>query len=97
MARTRCHGCGRELTLPGGAGRRDVCESCGAELHACVMCRHYEPDSARSCREPMAEPPREKDRSNFCDYFDLGAGPAAEVDRAAEARRAFDALFSKRQ
>jgi hypothetical protein len=73
-----------------------MCPQCDAELHACVMCRHFDPHAARQCREPQAEPPREKDRANFCDFFDLGTGPAEDRDPAAEAKAAFDRLFSKR-
>jgi hypothetical protein len=60
------------------------------------MCRHYSPQAAKQCKEPQAEPPREKDRANFCDFFDLGSGPLAERGAAAEAKAAFDKLFSKR-
>ena len=96
MAMVRCHGCGIDLELGSTIGRRDTCEHCDAELHCCLMCRHYDLRAARQCREPQAEPPRDKDRANFCDFFDLGSGPAAERDAAADARAAFDQLFSKK-
>jgi hypothetical protein len=91
----RCHECGRELELKATVGRRDTCEACDAELHCCLMCRHYDAHAAKQCKEPQAEPPRDKDRANFCDFFDLGSGPREEADPAADAKAAFDRLFSK--
>ena len=47
------------------------------------------------CRESIAEPVAQKDRSNFCEYFKLrqtGPGPAAD-DRAERARDAAERLF----
>ncbi len=95
MGFARCHGCGRELELSTTLGRRDTCEHCDAELHCCLMCRHFDPHAAKQCKEPQAEPPQNKDRANFCDFFDLGSGPAEAHDAAADARAAFDKLFSK--
>jgi hypothetical protein len=47
------------------------------------------------CREPNAEPPRDKDAANFCDFFVIKRGPVAErgEDQSAKARSALDALF----
>ena len=48
------------------------------------------------CRESIAEPVAQKDRSNFCEYFKVrqepGPGPAAG-DRAEAAREAAERLF----
>jgi hypothetical protein len=96
MHLARCHGCGQELELGATVGRRDMCEECDAELHCCLMCRHYDQQAAKQCKEPQAEPPPDKDRANFCDFFELGSGPAAERDAASDARAAFDRLFTKR-
>jgi len=76
-------------------GRQDEC-ACGADLHVCLNCRFYDERMSRSCREPQAEPPREKDRANFCDYFefDESGGRQATADADA-AKAAFDALFKK--
>ena len=48
------------------------------------------------CRESIAEPVAQKDRSNFCEYFKVreatGPGPATD-DRATRARDAAERLF----
>ena len=65
-----CWKCGAslaELTLP--LRRLDECQSCHAELHVCRMCVEYDTTVAKSCREPIAEEVKDKERANFCDYF----------------------------
>lgn len=75
-------------------GRRAECPVCHAELHVCRMCRHYDVAKAKECREPVAEPVREKTRANFCDWFQLAAdaSPAQPVGDAG-GRAALEALF----
>jgi hypothetical protein len=59
------------------------------------MCEFYEPRLSNGCREPMAEEVMDKQRANFCDYFQ--PRPEAFVarnDAAAKAARAqIETLF----
>lgn len=93
-----CHACGRPSDLAAGArvGFRDVCEGCGADLHACRNCAHYDPGAYNACREPRAERVLDKDRANRCDEFapaaGSGAGSAARQDGDTEAARRSRAL-----
>jgi len=93
-----CHACGNEID-PGlsGVGRRDECPNCGAPLHACRNCAAYDETARYGCREPQAEPPRDKDAANYCDFFVLRKGPARpnEEDPREKALAALDALFKK--
>ncbi len=57
--------------------RRSACRQCGVDLHVCRMCRYYNPRLSRKCDEDQAEPPREAEVANFCDWFE-------PVPRAAE-------------
>lgn len=50
-------------------GRRDTCDKCGADLHACVNCRFHDSSAYNECREPQAERVLDKHVANFCDYF----------------------------
>ena len=91
-----CYRCGESveaLTLP--LSRRDQCPACSADLHVCKMCKHYDRNVPRQCREDGAEDVREKDRPNFCDWFgptpgSFDAGRKAESDAA---QASLDALF----
>jgi hypothetical protein len=75
--------------------REAECPACGRDLHACRNCRHYDPGVNNKCREPNAEWVTDRERANFCDFFQLAREPSgpAEKDRAAAARKKLDDLF----
>ena len=92
----QCWKCGAPLTdVPLPLGRYSECLACRSELHVCRMCRFYDPAVANACREPVAEPVKDKDRGNFCGYFEPrpGAYHAPDVAAGDRARSAADALF----
>ena len=39
-------------------------------MHCCRNCRFYDPAYHNQCREPQAERQVDKERGNFCEYFD---------------------------
>ncbi|MDH3352511.1 MAG: hypothetical protein OEM51_13280 [Gammaproteobacteria bacterium] len=91
-----CYRCGESLaalSLP--LSRQDECPGCGAYLHVCKMCRHFDRAVPRQCREDGAEDVTEKERLNFCDWFipDESAFDPHRKDEADQARAALDALF----
>ena len=91
-----CWKCGASLEdIPLPFGRSAECKSCGAELHVCRMCELYDPRVSQSCREPAAEEVVEKERSNFCEYFQARSDAYLPSDDAAAraARAELDALF----
>ncbi len=92
-----CQACGAALSGDGPIGRRDACDACGADLHACVQCRFYDPTASDQCREPEAERVQDKERQNFCEYFQLAAGRGGGSGRspADEAKAKLEALFKK--
>ena len=63
-----CHYCGSQLEARKPV-RTDVCPSCGRGVKVCLNCAFYDEGAEDKCREPQAEWVKEKDRSNFCDYF----------------------------
>ncbi len=92
-----CYACGAEWPVLGGTvGRRDECAKCRADLHVCRNCVHYDPVAYNECREPQADVVREKDRSNFCDYFEPGSGGRAVADKKKDLLAAAEALFKKK-
>jgi len=91
-----CHACGNERSLGSGerVGTREVCEGCGADLHACLNCAHHDDGAYNECRESSAERVLDKAGANRCDYFT----PAAQRDpHGPEAgdRTALERLFRK--
>jgi hypothetical protein len=89
-----CHSCGQALAFPGLIGRGDECDKCGNDVHVCLNCRFYDTSSYNECREPSAEVVREKDRSNFCDFFEAGSGSGGGLDKNS-LKSAAEALFKK--
>lgn len=77
---------------------RDTCPACDADLHCCRNCRFYDPAKHNECAETQAEWVRDKEASNYCDYFQpnpvllaKGSGPGASKQN--DARSKFDSLF----
>lgn len=91
-----CHSCGAEWPVLGSVGRRDECARCHADLHVCKNCIHYDPSAYNECREPAADVVREKDRSNFCDYFSPRGTGGPGVDKKSDLLAAAEALFKKK-
>ena len=92
-----CYKCGTDLGIKPGnlVGRGDSCGKCRADVRVCKNCKNYDPKAYNECHEPMADRVVDKEKSNFCDYFSLRAGPHTGPikDEAAEARKKLDALF----
>jgi hypothetical protein len=97
-----CHRCAAELHLASAVTRTDSCPHCHSDLKCCLNCRLHDPGANNQCREPQAEWQADKEKSNFCEFFEFretsslsqpGMGGAQSgPDRA---RSAFDALFKK--
>jgi ribosome-binding protein aMBF1 (putative translation factor) len=90
-----CWKCGASLKAqPLPLGRRSECLSCGAELHVCRLCRHYDTAKAKQCRERAADEVQNKTRANFCDWFQPKADAfSAEAAGNKPAGNPLDTLF----
>ena len=96
MAERVCHACGAASVPDDPIPRDATCAKCGADLRCCRNCRHYDPRYNNSCRETEADPVEDKERRNFCEYFEFNPAPfaaAAEGKRADAARARLDQLF----
>lgn len=92
--KVQCFSCGTLNEVAERIGRRDECEKCSADLHACKNCRFYDPSAYNECQETSADVVREKEESNFCDYFEPGDGGFKTSEREALLARA-ESLFKK--
>lgn len=92
----RCHACDAPQTLREKPMRTDECSACFVDVRCCANCRHYDPSASNGCRETVADYVHKKDRTNFCEFFDLQPLRAAqeEEDDAAAARAKLEALFN---
>lgn len=94
-----CWKCGAslaDLSLP--LPRTDYCRACRAELHVCRLCRFYDTRKAKSCAEPVADEVGDKERANFCGYFEAAPGRfAARPADSGGSRDALEALFGPKK
>ncbi len=105
---SRCYNC--SLTLPNGTDFKANCPKCGAALHCCKQCTHFEPSTRFQCLKPIPVRIAVKDAANECALFSARVTVARDVAPAAaaaiaqrvveprkpsDARAAFDSLFKK--
>ena len=88
-----CFSCNKSLSLGREISRRDECPNCHSDVHVCKNCLHFDPSSYNECRESQAELVREKDRSNFCDYFQLGSRGHSSKSNKEDLKEKAEALF----
>lgn len=67
----KCLSCQKELELPDKLSFREECLHCGADLHCCLCCDFYDQSAYNECRENSADRVLDKDRNNYCEYFQL--------------------------
>lgn len=105
---SRCFSC--SVALPTDFDFKLPCPKCGAALHCCKQCTHFEPSTRFQCMKPIPARIPYKDQMNECELFSArvtvmrdGARPpaaaasvnAADVRTPRDARTAFDNLFKK--
>ena len=95
----RCFQCSAVIDLASGerVGFRADCDRCGGDLHVCRNCDLFDPGAHNQCRESQAEPVRDRERANLCEWFRPASAdePASGGSPAQTAREALDALFRK--
>lgn len=91
-----CWKCGEAIAdQPIPLARIAACAACRADLHVCRLCEFYDSRVAKGCREPVAEDVPDKERANFCGYFQikLKAYGVARGAISRAARSQLEALF----
>lgn len=91
-----CWNCG----VPVGSnnlGRQDSCSKCGKDTRVCKNCKHYDRASNNECREEQAGRQVDKEKGNFCEWFQAReGGTGLGGPSKADLKSAADALFKKK-
>ena len=90
----KCWNCGAALVSL-DFGRENSCLGCGKPTRVCRNCRWFAPGRPNDCEEPMAEEVMDKQRANFCGFFEA-TEDVAESDgkpSAEDLRKAAEDLF----
>ncbi len=97
MSSRQCQFCGAAVTVSEPIPRESSCESCRHDYRSCRQCRHYDLSLNNSCRETEAELVEDKERRNFCEYFDFNPAPFRatnrDTSREAPARAKLESMF----
>jgi hypothetical protein len=94
-----CKSCGEKRRDPEEIRFDSTCSKCGADLHACSQCAHFDTSARFECTQPIpARIPSKKARNSCPLYsparsFDLTGSRAKETPD--DARAAFERLFKK--
>lgn len=90
-----CVFCGSEVEVVGRIGRLDGCPSCRRDLHACLQCRLYDRSAHNQCRESQAPYVADRERANFCEFFEFGREVEGEKKTIEKSKRKLEELFKK--
>src|SRR4029453_26464 len=92
----RCARCGNELMVASAWSLDATCSRCGADLHTCAQCVHFDTSAAFECQQPIPARISPKDTRNTCTFYE----PRTTIERETKsssappsARKAFDDLF----
>ena len=92
----RCFFCDKPLKLKGKISIRESCPECGMDAHVCLNCDFYDLGHSNDCRETQAEPVRDRDRRNVCEYFVLSESGKSADPSLDKARAGLEELFKKK-
>jgi hypothetical protein len=93
----RCASCGELQSVGAAAGLTARCTACGADLHTCTNCAHFDPGAPAQCRQPQVALVMKKSKANECVHFEPRERQEFAAEKPApsakDPRAAFDALF----
>jgi len=89
-----CWKCKKEIEVE-KITRTTECPLCHADLHCCKNCKFFSPGNHFDCKETVDEVIVDKDKSNFCDFFQLKDSVDNKDSSADKARAAVASLFGE--
>lgn len=99
MSEAICHKCSAPLDIKVGhkAHRSDTCDSCNTDIKCCKNCVHYSLGAYNQCKENQAERVVDKERANFCDFFNMRGATASHNQQTLkqDQKAKLDDLFKR--
>ena len=90
----KCARCGQKLPMDTTVGPEATCNGCGADLHSCTNCRHFDTGARFECRQEIPERIAKKSTRNQCELFGPKTVQGFATERGtSDARSEFDSLF----
>ena len=92
----KCFKCGAVWPGFGKPRPRQICEGCGAYLHICLNCHHFDRVLTNSCKLPTTTFVGNRDLLNYCEEFEMVNTELKAVEaRHDRARTRWEDLFKK--
>lgn len=95
--RIACFKCQNVWTFEPPLSRRDECPACHSDAKVCRNCRHFDAGAHHECREEQAEWVKEKEKGNFCAWFEANSQGFSLDGEASKAREKLEQFFSSAQ
>jgi hypothetical protein len=91
-----CYRCHREIST--NSAFLELCPYCSSAIHCCQNCLYYDEYSVNKCSESAADWVPDKQKANFCEFFEFTEPAMAkrpmEVDKA---KAYWESLWKKAQ
>ena len=89
-----CYKCQTVIELEDKVYRQQTCPKCDSYMHVCYNCRFFDELAHNQCRESEVRFVKEKDKANFCTYFEpTDNTKGRENTRADDARKKLEDMF----
>ncbi len=89
-----CHNCKKESHYEEPVGRSQECPSCLYDVRVCFNCNFWDPSYSNQCRENQADYVKDKDKSNYCEYFRPRPSKSSESNMDPTTQKKLDDIFS---
>lgn len=94
----RCYRCQREITLRTNLRHHELCPYCSSALHCCLNCLYYDDFSPNKCSEAAADWVPDKEKANFCQYFEFTQPQMLKREMDTDKAKAYwESLWKKAQ
>jgi hypothetical protein len=87
-----CFSCSHSWSYVPPISRKDECPKCHRDSKICLNCKLHDRGAHHECREDQAEWVKDKEKGNFCDFFESRQSTAASGEEDS-AKSKLDALF----
>lgn len=94
----QCYRCHKEISVNSVLRHHILCPCCSSALHCCKNCLYYDEFSPHKCSEPSADWVPDKEKPNFCEFFEFSKPEIMKKDPEIDKARAYwETLWKKAQ
>lgn len=94
----RCHRCHKEVSAVSPLRHHELCPYCSTALHSCLNCLYYDEVSPNKCSEPAADWVPDKEKANFCEFFEARQPQMLKKQMEVDKAKAYwESLWKKAQ